>query len=78
MKKVIIRTRGQVLTPTMLKFGNRCVDNFVNHLKLKTYGEDWNSCAYSNGAIGMSGWAELRKSGTISVLVIQAVVDPCN
>jgi len=79
MKKVIIRTRGQDLTPEMLSFGNSCVEHFIKHKQLNTYGSDWNDCAYGNdNTSGLSGWAQLSKSGTLSVLVISSVVKPCN
>ena len=70
VKKVIIRTRFQDLTPAMRKFGNNCIDNFINHLKLETYGKDWCDCAYSNELSGFSAWVTLSKAGTISCLVI--------
>lgn len=78
VKKVIIRTRFQDLTPAMLEFGNSCVKNFIHHKELNTYGDDWKDCAYGNDYLGLSGWAQLNKSGTLSVLVIQSVVKPCN
>jgi hypothetical protein len=78
MKKIIIRTRGQDLTPAMLQFGNSCIKNFINHKKLNTYGDDWKDCAYSNDHLGLSGWAQLSKTGTLSMLVIQSVVKPCS
>ena len=76
VKKVIIRTRHQDLTPAMRKFGNNCVDNFVGHLEAETYGKDWCDCAYSSGVF--SGWVTLNKGGTISALVISKVVEPCS
>jgi hypothetical protein len=78
MEKVIIRTRGQELTTAMLSFGNSCVENFIKHKRLNTYGDDWKDCAYGNDTLGLSGWAQLSKSGTLSVLVISKVVDPCS
>jgi len=78
MKKVIIRTRFQDLTPAMLNFGNSCADSFVKNKALNTYGEDWKDCAYTNDSFGLTGWAQLSKSGTLSVLVISRVVEPCN
>lgn len=78
MKKVIIRTRGQELTPAMLKFGDSCVNSFVNNLRLGTYGDDWKDCFYSNDTLGYSAWVTLSKSGTISALVISKVIEPCN
>ena len=76
MKKVIIRTRGQELTPSMRKFGNNCIDSFIDHLNRETYGKDWCDCAFSNDLF--SAWVTLNKGGTVSCLVISKVVNPCN
>jgi len=76
IKKVIIRTRFQDLTPAMRSFGNRCVDNFIGHLEKNTYGDNWSECAYSNDNTGLSGWAQLNKNGTLSMLIVQSAVNP--
>jgi len=76
IKKVIIRTRGQDLTPDMLEFGESCVKNFMHHKAENTYGDDWYDCAYSNDTFNLSGWAKLNlKNGTLSVLVTQGAKD---
>lgn len=78
MKKLIIRTRNQDLTPAMLEFGNDCANTFIKAKALNTYGDDWCSCIYTFKSKGLSCLVELRKSGTLSVLVISEVVRPCD
>tara|TARA_R110000772_G_scaffold140168_1_gene249308 strand:+ start:1816 stop:2037 length:222 start_codon:yes stop_codon:yes gene_type:complete len=67
MKKVIIRTREDELTTDMYYFGTNCAKSFIQDLEKETYGKDWKDCAYGND--DFSGWAQINKSGTISVCV---------
>jgi len=74
MNKVIIRTRGQELTPAMRNFGNYCAESFIRD----ECSEGWEGVPYCNDALGLSGWAKLSSSGTLSVLVVKSAVNPCN
>ena len=71
MKKLIIRTREEQLTPNMMLFGYSCANSFLKDLNKNIYGKDWHSCAYVNDAEGLSCYAELNKTGTVSVCVFR-------